>query len=395
MTGQETWQDAPIHEEPAPETQCATQPAPAQLETSDAPQLAVQSLVSNSAETEATHPDSVPSSGQGNRQTVMQNLPTETRLVLTSVQDIYWAPPPPEKLKGTWRGIKEILEITAKWKSTSAAWNKFDNIATNLSDDRTLAHLPWTNILSELIDTAFHHQRDESPTSITFSKWQKAVVSQDMDTIDGLSRFLTRWTETDQLVKQWVTREMLVSRASADLGGWLADYVNTTYLLLTKCAKTGVVYKVVHNQVYASLAKQLEEFFPKCKIWSDNSIGNVLEHLCWHAFERSDTEAAIFVLAVIWNTTNRMLENPPSANPSQSSVAKPSDKLTQSTPTQIETSDAPQLPVQSLVSIPAETEATHPDTQFATQLVPAQLATSDAPQLPVWNPAEWQIFFPS
>ena len=79
-----------------------------------------------------------------------------------------------------------------------------------------------------------------------------------MDTIDGLSRFLTRWTETDQLVKQWVTREMLVSRASADLGGWLADYVNTTYLLLTKCAKTGVVYKVVHNQVYASLAKHLE-----------------------------------------------------------------------------------------------------------------------------------------
>ena len=210
---------------------------------------------------DATHPDSVPSSGQGNRRTVMQNLPTETRLVLTSVQDIYWAPPPPEKLKGTWRGIKEILEITAKWKSTSAAWNKFDNIATNLSDDRTLAHLPWTNILSELIDTAFHHQRDESPTSITFSKWQKAVVSQDMDTIDGLFRFLTRWTETDQLVKQWVTREMLVSRASADLGGWLADYVNTTYALLTKCAKTGVVYKVVHNQVYASLAKQLEEFF--------------------------------------------------------------------------------------------------------------------------------------
>ena len=83
------------------------------------------------------------------------------------------------------------------------------------------------------------------------------------------------------------------------------------------------------------------------------------------------------------------------ATPSQSSVAKPSDKLTQSTPTQIETSDAPQLAVQSMVSIPAETEATHPDTQFATQLVPAQLATSNALQLPVWNPAEWQIFFPS
>ena len=99
MTWQVMWQDAPIHEEPAPETQCATQPAPAQIETSDALQLPVQSLVSNSTKTEATNPDRVPSSGQGNRRTVMQNLPTENRLVLKSVQDIYWAPPPPEKLK--------------------------------------------------------------------------------------------------------------------------------------------------------------------------------------------------------------------------------------------------------------------------------------------------------
>ena len=95
--GQQMWQNAPIHEEPAPDIQCATQPAPARFETSDAPQPVVQSLVSNSTKTEATHPDSVPSSGQGNRRTVMENLPTENRLVLKSVQDIYWAPPPRDR----------------------------------------------------------------------------------------------------------------------------------------------------------------------------------------------------------------------------------------------------------------------------------------------------------
>ena len=58
-------------------------------------------------------------------------------------------------------------------------------------------------------------------------------------------------------------------------------------------------FKVVENRAYHSLAQLIGPFD-----MGRNRAGNVWEQLCWHAFER---ERCAFILAVIWNTTNRCL----------------------------------------------------------------------------------------
>ena len=88
-------------------------------------------------------------------------------------------------------------------------------------------------------------------------------------------------------------------KPTADIGGWLADYCNTAFLVLTGQAKPKVIYKVVSNALYRSLA----ELIGPIGLSAENT-GNVWEQLCWHAYEQSK---GAFIIAVIWNTTNRQL----------------------------------------------------------------------------------------
>ena len=96
-----------------------------------------------------------------------------------------------------------------------------------------------------------------------------------------------------------------MSKETADVGGWLADYCYTMFLVLLGQAKPDARYRVVENKQYRSLAKALMMLTDRSMV----AAGNVIEQLCWHAFEQDNTEGAIFVLAVIWNTTNRALSN--------------------------------------------------------------------------------------
>ena len=136
--------------------------------------------------------------------------------------------------------------------------------------------------------------------------WNKIVCACKVDTVAGLRSYVRAWGILDPCVSHWVHGYEACQKPTADIGGWLADYCNTAFLALTEQAKPNVIYMVVENALYRSLAELIGPFG-----WSAGKAGNVWEQLCWHAYEH---DKGAFILAVIWNTSNRRLLSLPAAS---------------------------------------------------------------------------------
>ena len=125
--------------------------------------------------------------------------------------------------------------------------------------------------------------------------------------MDGLSQYIQSWASVDPNVGHWINGERAVGNPTADIGGWLADYVYTCFCKLSGQVKHSARYRVVPNKMYGSLFRMLST-----AIFSrDVTRGNVLEHLCWHAYEQ---RRGVFVLAIVWQATNRSLPEQPFQN---------------------------------------------------------------------------------
>ena len=103
-------------------------------------------------------------------------------------------------------------------------------------------------------------------------------------------------------------------KPTADIGGWLADYCNTAFLALSGQARANVIYAVVENALYRSLAELIGPIG-----LSAGKTGNVWEQLCWHAYEH---DKGAFILAVIWNTSNRQLMSHPATSQGNRNAAQ-------------------------------------------------------------------------
>ena len=137
--------------------------------------------------------------------------------------------------------------------------------------------------------------------SFTLELWNHIVDSGGVDTITGLRNYVRRWCSSNPEVLHWLNGTAPIPRETADVGGWLADTLNTVF---TVCcgAKAHMLYKVVDNRSYQSLDSA---FRPWALDLGATATGNIWEHLCWHAFESGH---CLFILGVIWNATNRSLE---------------------------------------------------------------------------------------
>ena len=125
--------------------------------------------------------------------------------------------------------------------------------------------------------------------------WHKAVCNSKLESLDGLYQYLQRWSISDKHVRDCMNGDQPVPTATAGLGGWLADYVYTRFLVLTERARPTIQFVVVANKLYADLWGRLSETHR-----SAGQAGNTLEHLCWHAHEHSRSE---FILAVVWHVS--------------------------------------------------------------------------------------------
>ena len=217
-----------------------------------------------------------------------------------------WHPPPPGAVKGTHRNLAEIMSCC----SDDMEWRILQNLAVS-HPGATLAHFDWRSFLSEMWQSAMHEAirigGDPQPADwhneMDLETWQKIIFACNIDTVEGLRRYVEAWGQSDPVVFDWMQREVKCKKPTADIGGWLADYCNTAFLVLSKQAKHNVIYKAAAKDLYQSLANLIGPLG-----MSAESSGNVWEQLCWHALEH---DKGAFVLSVIWNTTNRCLEAPP------------------------------------------------------------------------------------
>ena len=219
---------------------------------------------------------------------------------------IQWQPPPPSEVRGRHRHISDILPHCTE----DMGWNRLHSVVV-YGPEVTLGHLDWRALLSEVWQSAALEGARASGVStpadwhdeMHLETWQKILHACNLDTVHGMRSYVRDWGALDPRVLNWMQGSVSCAKPTADVGGWLADYCNTAFLTLSQQAKPNVLYKVVSNKLYQSLADLIGPHG-----LSPLNAGNVWEQLCWHAFEH---DRGAFVLAVIWNTSNRQLSVEP------------------------------------------------------------------------------------
>ena len=217
-----------------------------------------------------------------------------------------WQPP-----SYPWRSrrLNEIIHCCTddmKWK----ALKNFSMCSTAL--DPALSDLPWSLIMQQVVQMAALEVRSlpfSATEQLTWSltMWQETVQKAHLDTIKGLQQFLLQWKRDDSVVEAWLDGTLTCSPSTADIGGWLADYMHSLFTVLTEQGKPNMKYVVVPNKDYKSLCLLLDVGSHHAGAVCDRNpekLGNILEQLCWHAYEHRQ---GAFILAIIWNTVNRCL----------------------------------------------------------------------------------------
>ena len=215
-----------------------------------------------------------------------------------------WQPPAPGAVRGQFRDIDEILACC----TDDMGWKTLQHIGRKSPGIR-LENMDWRLLLQELWESAIKEgircnsgvvQPADWNAEMDFETWQKIVCACELDTVEGLKNYVEAWSRKDRFVLQWMQGAAKCRKPTTDIGGWLADYCNTRFLVDSKQARANVKYQAVSNALYKSLADLIGPF----GMSAENS-GDVWEQLCWHAFEH---DRGAFVLSVIWNTTNRCLD---------------------------------------------------------------------------------------
>ena len=212
-----------------------------------------------------------------------------------------WQPPAPSEIKGCSRAIGDIVRCCTE----DMRWLTLQSIS-RLYPNATLADIDWRGFISQVwryaLQEAVHISGVVQPADwhneMHLETWQKILSACEIDTWRGLERYVRDWQASDPVVFGWM-QGAAIQKPCADIGGWLADYCNTAFLVLSEQARPNVLYKVVENKLYRSLAELIGPFG-----MSAGKSGDVWEQLCWHAYEHSK---CAFILAVVWNTTNRQL----------------------------------------------------------------------------------------
>ena len=181
----------------------------------------------------------------------------------------------------------------------------------------TLGDINWGFTLSDAWGSAMREGNvgvcgdvscaDDWRSYMHLETWNKIVCACKVDTVEGLRNYVQAWGTWDSCVSRWVHGDEACKKPTADIGGWLADYFNTAFKALTGQARNNVIYTVVENDLYRSLDEVIGPFNKRSK----EKAGNVWEQLCWHAYEH---DKGAFILAVIWNTTNRRLLQHPATS---------------------------------------------------------------------------------
>ena len=222
---------------------------------------------------------------------------------------------PPAQLRGAHRAISEVVGSC----TPDMRWNKIEAFAELSPTDATLASICWPSVLNKVWASAGGDDilPDVSQAAITsclrhwnLEVWQRILHTHGIASVQGLQNYIEVWATQDSNVEAWIRGKHAVMGPTADIGGWLADYCYTQFLVLSGQARPTIKYRVVCNDLYKSLFCLLggSELNPV-------RSGDILELLCWHAFEHNRGE---LILAIVWHSVNRGLPLPTETSSSSS-----------------------------------------------------------------------------
>ena len=190
---------------------------------------------------------------------------------------------------GNWRGLRNIFDDV----TPDMGWSYFANVYAELGEV-SLGGVDWDAILNTLWrEVMQRHHLDVGPM-YRLDAWEEVLRVCGLLDEDGFLRRIVDWGAADDNVERWLHGDRPISRNTADLGGWLADYVNTLYQKRRGGVRGRVKYVSIHNAIYRSMYRK----FGFALALSANTAGNIFEHLCWHAFEHHRGE---LVLAIVWH----------------------------------------------------------------------------------------------
>ena len=222
---------------------------------------------------------------------------------------------PPAQLRGAHRAISEVVGSC----TPDMGWNRIEALAQLSPTDATLASICWPSVLNKVWASAGGDDilPDVSQAAMTsclrhwnLEVWQRILHTHGIASVQGLQNYIELWATQDSNVDAWIRGKRAVMGPAADIGGWLADYCYTEFLVLSGQALPTIKYRVVCNDLYKSLFRLLVG----SELHAVRS-GDILELLCWHAFEHNRGE---LILAIVWHSVNRGLQ-PPTQTSSSSS----------------------------------------------------------------------------
>ena len=298
----------------------------------------------------------------------------------SSVELDVWQIPP--VIKGTHRKISDILKRDVARKY----WRRLQKFAHAVPSETTLKEMPWNKIVKLVWYAALkesHMEHEVSHSVVGLQPWQQILQNLHLDTVEGLHKYVSRWAEQDELVQSSIFCAEKCDHETSDLGGWLADYVNTVFLVSTGRVRKTVKYQVVDNHSYYNLSQDIGPR-NRCPV----KAGDAWEQLCWHALEN---DRGAFILAVIWNTSNRTPPPPPQTQPGLVTglfQLPPRPPAPPSGPPPIQLAAPPsqcmRSGIQPLSAIQAVQDTTHtiPRLPTQTQLAPSPDASGQLPPPP-------------
>ena len=202
-------------------------------------------------------------------------------------------------------------------------WHRFEAVRTMAPSFACLGDLNWKQLVKFVIGRAlekagFAHGRYH----VTAELWHLLAARAHLGSPQDICHYLQAWSISDPYVSQLLTGRRRPTRSSADLGGWLADYMNTVFRVAHHGARADAKYVVVDNALYRSVAQMTFTTFIDGAASSVSgppsstvALGDIWESLVWHAYENDRPE---FVLGMILVTMTRAIANVPSTAASSS-----------------------------------------------------------------------------
>ena len=145
-----------------------------------------------------------------------------------------WQPPAPSEIKGCSRAIGDIVRCCTedmRWLTLQSISRLYPNATLADFDWRGFIAQVWRYALQEAVHISGVVQPADWHNEMHLETWQKILSACEIDTWRGLQRYVRDWAASDPVVFGWM-QGAAIKKPCADIGGWLADYCNTAFLVL-------------------------------------------------------------------------------------------------------------------------------------------------------------------